>query len=304
MRVWDVSPLRFGAGVWGGTTSASDSTSDASSSGSTSLASASTPLISPSRSSRFISAIDTSSGSLSSIFCSGSSANWERSGISASPADAEGITGLSKSERSGTPVEDDSALSFGAAPFLPVPMISEKSSASDELNAGIVDSELSGIPRTKSSESSTSRTVFGIGIMIGFSPRDARACISLPSARISELNFFSWLNPGIIHPIYCIAKTPVFTSICPAYSLLGLISSFLKLEIFHPFRSPTEWRVSKVNKMMRRRGSGCVPFRALGLRKPTLEARPRLSGRVLAESIALFRNTFETRLSTYISFTK
>ena len=68
---------------------------------------------------------------------------------------------------------------------------------------------------------------------------------------------------------------------------------------------------------MRRRGSGCVPFRALGLRKPTLKARPRHTRRVcransvvsaanevLAESIALFRNTFETRLSTYISFTK
>ncbi|MGI5096840.1 hypothetical protein IZU27_03180 [Treponema socranskii] len=34
------------------------------------------------------------------------------------------------------------------------------------------------------------------------------------------------------------------------------------------------------------------------------EGKELLSGRVLAESIALFRNTFETRLSTYISFTK
>ena len=50
---------------------------------------------------------------------------------------------------------------------------------------------------------------------------------------------------------------------------------------------------------MRRRGSGRVPFRALCLRKFTLKARPRLSGRVLAESIALFRNTFETRHSPY-----
>ena len=81
--------------------------------------------------------------------------------------------------------------------------------------------------------------------------------------------------------------------------LLCSISSFGKLEIFQPFCGSSEWRVLKTNKIMRRRGSGRVPFRALCLRKFTLKARPRLSGRVLAESIALFRNTFETRHSPY-----
>ena len=94
--------------------------------------------------------------------------------------------------------------------------------------------------------------------------------------------------------------------------LLSSISSFLKLKIFHQFHVTPEWRVLKMNKSVRRRGSGCVPFRALGLRKPALKARPRHTRRVcransvvsaanevLAESIALFSHTFKTRHSTY-----
>ena len=91
----------------------------------------------------------------------------------------------------------------------------------------------------------------------------------------------------------------------------GLISSFRKLEIFHQFRVTPEWGVLKTNKSVRRRGSGCVPFRALGLQKPTLKARSRYivrvcdansvvsrANEVLAESIALFTHTFKTRYST------
>ena len=68
----------------------------------------------------------------------------------------------------------------------------------------------------------------------------------------------------------------------------------------------------EINTIARRRGSGCVPFRVLGLRKPTLKARPRhivrvcdansvvsRANEVLAESIALFTHTFKTRHSTY-----
>ena len=42
----------------------------------------------------------------------------------------------------------------------------------------------------------------------------------------------------------------------------GSISSFLKLEIFHQFRVTPEWGVLKTDKSVRRRGSGCVLFRA------------------------------------------
>ena len=91
----------------------------------------------------------------------------------------------------------------------------------------------------------------------------------------------------------------------------GSISSFLKLEIFHQFRVTPEWGVLKTNKSVRRRGSGCVLLRALGLRKPTLKARLRhivrvcdansvvsRANEVLAQSIALFMHTFKTRHST------
>ena len=82
--------------------------------------------------------------------------------------------------------------------------------------------------------------------------------------------------------------------------IINLFSSFLKLENFYPFCSSSEWRVLKTNKIMRRRGSGRVPFRALCLRKLTLKARPRLSGRVLAESISLFRQCFQNSAAILI----
>ena len=53
---------------------------------------------------------------------------------------------------------------------------------------------------------------------------------------------------------------------------------------------------------MRRRGSGCVPLRALGLRKRALKVRPRLNGRVLAGSIALSADVFEKRILNIAKF--
>jgi len=46
---------------------------------------------------------------------------------------------------------------------------------------------------------------------------------------------------------------------CPTWPQFRL---FQKLEIFKLFPAPIQWRVLKWTTFMRRRGSGCVPFRA------------------------------------------
>ena len=80
-------------------------------------------------------------------------------------------------------------------------------------------------------------------------------------------------------------------------SLVGLISSLIRLEIFHPFRLPTERRVSNANKIVRKARFRLRAVSSVSLRKLTLKARPRLSGRVLAISTTFSYLTFKTRHS-------
>ena len=143
------------------------------------------------RASSPISAIDISSGSSSTISSSGSScsSNIERSGISI-PAEASSGTliGFKSDDKSG-------ASKVGAGSELPVDAEGfarpAKSDRSSSTGAASISASICGIPNTKSSESFTSSTSFGIITCTGFSPRLARTVISSPRDRRSLLNCLS-----------------------------------------------------------------------------------------------------------------
>ena len=101
--------------------------------------------------------------------------------------------GFKSEETSGTGAEGASLCTGAESDEEELPIISDKSSSRAGFSsiAAITSSDGSGIPTTKSSESSTSLIPLGIGREPTFSPRFERSSASLPRERISELNFLS-----------------------------------------------------------------------------------------------------------------
>ena len=116
--------------------------------------------------------------------------NWDKSGMPISTELSSVAIGFNNADKSGVS-KDGASASFSPESFLLeelIPVISERSSSTGELSS---IAAISGIPRTKSSESSFSGTPLGRGTLTGFSPRLARSVISSPRDRISLLNCLS-----------------------------------------------------------------------------------------------------------------